>query len=215
MIGLIKKDIWYYLMYFVIVVPGQVVLRIEDGIDPGLAIMAGSFLFLMVFFAVWTNELMESKANAYSFLDILPITSRQIVLGKLILPVIFTVLYTIYALILLSSGPVTETFSILSTSYITVCGFLCLVMVILFYMGIFRFGFTLIFKAIFYILPFVILFAQAFILIKFKRELYALDLVPFVEFISETSRWLIGITGILILSALIMLTIKIKSKKFV
>lgn len=215
MIGLIKKDVWYFLMYFVLIFPGQVFLRVEDGIDPGLAVMAGSLLFMMIFFAVWTNELLEFKAKGYNFLDTLPITPRQIVLGKLILPAIFTVLYFIFALLLLSSGPVSKTFLILSTSYLIVCAFLCLVMVVLFYMGIFKFGFTWIFKAIFYILPFAILFGQAFILIKFRRQLYALDTVPIVEFISNLSWWPSGITGILILYVLTVLTIKIKSRKLI
>jgi len=140
-----KKFSFWYLLYPGLLLVFGIPLYNHDrlvGPDP-LGLSYAIYLAPMIWLvlgAMWSHEQMESKANGYSFLRILPIEPAQIVKAKFALVFISVAIYVggcCVAFALVSTNP---EYLIPSCAYLIIHGDICLVAAGLLYLGIFRFG---------------------------------------------------------------------------
>ena len=101
MLGIIKKDFFIYSFYFLLGIASTVYLYIKDGMDEGLIMMFGIMLHIMILGSQAFNEKLEDKNSGYDFLKNLPVGPADIVRGKLLLGILFIVLYSTYTLFML------------------------------------------------------------------------------------------------------------------
>ena len=147
MLSLMKKfSFWYILYPGLLLVFGLPMFNHDrlTGPDP-LSLSFAIYLAPMVWLvlgAMWSHEQMESKANGYAFLRILPIEPSMIVKAKFAMVFIAVTIYVggcCIAFALVSTGP---DYLIPSSAYVIVYGALCLVVAGFLYLGIFRHGFS-------------------------------------------------------------------------
>lgn len=147
MLRLMKKFSFWYLLYPGLLLVFGIPLYNHDrlvGPDP-LGLSYAIYLAPMIWLvlgAMWSHEQMESKANGYSFLRILPIEPAQIVKAKFALVFISVAIYVggcCVAFALVSTNP---EYLIPSCAYLIIHGDICLVAAGLLYLGIFRFGYS-------------------------------------------------------------------------
>jgi len=72
--GIIKKDVLYFVGYFLLTAWAPVNLLILDGMDDGLVLMLGLMPIMTAVSALGVIELLEEKSKGYAFLATLPIT---------------------------------------------------------------------------------------------------------------------------------------------
>jgi hypothetical protein len=147
MLRLMKKFSFWYLLYPVLLlVFGLPMFNHDRLVGPDPFGMSFAFylapMIWLVLAAMWAHEQMESKANGYAFLRILPIEPAQIVKAKFALVFIAVAIYV---------GGCCAAFALVSTdldylipscAYLIVYGDICLVVAALLYLGIFRHGFS-------------------------------------------------------------------------
>ena len=147
MLRLMKKfSVWYILYPGLLLAFGLPMFNYDrlTGPDP-LSLSFASYLAPMIWLvlgAMYSHEQMESKANGYAFLKILPIEPAQIVKAKFAVVFISVAIYVggccaAFAIISTSPG-----YLIPSCGYIITHGNICLVAAALMYLGIFRYGFS-------------------------------------------------------------------------
>lgn len=147
MLRLMKKfSLWYILYPGLLLVFGLPMFNYDRlaGPDP-LSLSFATYVAPMIWLvlaAMWAHEQMESKANGYAFLRILPIEPAQIVKAKFALVFIGVAIYVggcCAAFALISINP---NYLIPSCAYLIIYGDICLVAAGFLYLGIFRFGFS-------------------------------------------------------------------------
>ena len=139
-----KKNINFFVFYFVIIVGLIVILKFITGseLSTVFVIIAGIIVFFLVFASTFTNEQYEEKNKGYTFLDTLPVTAREIVEAKYALVLLAVGFCVGFLVILISlSGSAPETINI-ARSYVLFMGVVCLIMAGVNYIGIFALGFT-------------------------------------------------------------------------
>ena len=141
-----KFSFWYLLYPGLLLVFGLPMFNYDRLVGPDpLGLFFAFFLAPMIWLvlgAMWSHEQMESKANGYSFLRILPIEPAQIVKAKFALLFISVAIYVggcCIAFALVSTNP---DYLIPSCGYLIVHGDICLVAAALLYLGIFRYGYS-------------------------------------------------------------------------
>jgi len=141
---IMKKNINFFVFYFVIIVGLIVILKFITGseLSTVFVIIAGILVFFLVFASTFTNEQYEEKNKGYTFLDTLPVTAREIVEAKYALVLLAVGFCVGFLVILISlSGSAPETINI-ARSYVLFMGVVCLIMAGVNYIGIFALGFT-------------------------------------------------------------------------
>ncbi len=147
MLRLMKKFSFSYIIYPGLLLVFGLPMFNHDrlvGPDP-LGLSFAGYLAPMIWLvlaAMWSHEQMESKANGYNFLRILPIDPAQIVKAKFAIVFISVAIYVggcCAAFALVSTDP---EYLIPSCAYLIVHGDICLVAAALLYLGIFRFGYS-------------------------------------------------------------------------
>jgi hypothetical protein len=147
MLRLMKKfSFWYFLYPGLLLAFGLPMFNYDrlTGPDP-FSLSFATYLAPMIWLvlgAMWSHEQMESKANGYNFLRILPIEPAQIVKAKFAILFIAVAIYVggcCAAFALISTDP---EYLIPSCGYLITHGNICLVAAALLYLGIFRYGFS-------------------------------------------------------------------------
>jgi hypothetical protein len=141
---ILKKNMNFFVFYFVIITSLIVFLRLITGskLSTSYVIFAGILVLFLVFGSTFTNEQYEEKNKGYSFLDTLPVTAREIVEAKYALVLLAVGLCVGFILILFSiSGSSPEMIST-ARSYVLFMGVICLILAGVNYIGIFALGFT-------------------------------------------------------------------------
>ena len=139
-----KKNVNFFVFYFVIIVSLIVFLRFITGSTLSLVfvIISGILVFILVFGSTFTNEQYEEKNKGYMFLDTLPVTAREIVEAKFALVLLAVGFCVGFLVILISlSGSAPETIAT-ARSYVLFMGVVCLILAGVNYIGIFALGFT-------------------------------------------------------------------------
>ena len=147
MLRLMKKFSFWYLLYPGLLLVFALPMFNYDrlvGPDP-FSLSFATYLAPMIWLvlaAMWAHEQMESKANGYTFLRILPIEPAQIVKAKFALVFIAVTIYVggcCAAFAMVSTNP---EYLIPSCAYLIVYGDLCLLAAAFLYLGILRYGFS-------------------------------------------------------------------------
>jgi hypothetical protein len=141
---IMKKNLNFFLFYFVIIAGLIIFLRLITGsnLSTVFVIISGIFVFFLVFGSTFTNEQYEEKNKGYVFMDTLPVTAREIVEAKYALVLLAVGLCVGFLVILISlSGSPPETIAI-ARSYVLLMGVVCLILAGLNFIGIFALGFT-------------------------------------------------------------------------
>ena len=143
-----KKFSFWYLLYPGLLLAFGLPMFNHDrltGPDP-FSLSFATYLAPMIWLvlgAMWSHEQMESKANGYKFLRILPIEPAQIVKAKFAMVFIAVAIYVggcCIAIAFISTHP---DYLIPSCAYLIVYGNICLLVSALLYLGIFKHGFSL------------------------------------------------------------------------
>jgi hypothetical protein len=147
MLRLMKKFSFWYLLYPGLLLAFGLPMFNHDrlvGPDPlglSFAIYLAPAIWL-VLGGMWSHEQMESKANVYQFLRILPIEPAKIVKAKFALVFIAVAIYVggcCIAFALVSTDP---EYLIPSCAYLIAYGDICLIVAALLYIGILKHGFS-------------------------------------------------------------------------
>jgi len=141
-----KFSFWYILYPGLLLVFGLPLFNYDrlTGPDP-LSLSFASYLAPMVWLvlgAMYSHEQMESKANGYAFLRILPIEPAQIVKAKFTILFIAVAIYVGGCCVAFAFVSTSPEYLIPSCGYLIVHGDICLVAAALLYLGIFRYGFS-------------------------------------------------------------------------
>ena len=122
---------------------------------PRIAVL---LLFLVILGPILHNEMSEARDSGYLLLATLPLTRARLVAGKLALPLLTGVVYVPLAFAMFSMLESSPTSSAFARSYVLVSFAVCLVTVGLYYVGIFRLGFSAFFRwlpVVLVVLPFL------------------------------------------------------------
>jgi hypothetical protein len=115
------------------------------------------YLFFVVLGAVYIHEQMEEKTNGYSFLRILPVRASDVVVSKFLLVFLTTLVYVGFhcvAFVKISPDP---SYFNPSCSFLIINANICLVLIALLYVGIFRYGNSKVGKLIVFLWIFIVI----------------------------------------------------------
>lgn len=140
MLGIVKKDLFLYLLMFLIFVPFEAMSVCRDGLSWGSTVSFASQMMLAVLAPLVGSESREHLTNGYRFLRTLPVTEREIVQAKHALPLGFTALWVTYQCVLLALFPVSEQFFLLSRGYLFAMANVCLLVSAGMLYAAYRFG---------------------------------------------------------------------------
>jgi hypothetical protein len=140
MLGILKKDLFLYVLSFLLFVPFEVMSVYKDGLSWGSTVSFASQMMIAVLLPVVGSESREYLTNGYRFLKSLPVTDREIVQAKHALPLGFVALWVTYQYVLLGLVPASEQFLLLSRGYVVVMANLCLLVSAGILYAAYRFG---------------------------------------------------------------------------
>ena len=140
MLGILKKDLFLYVLSFLLFVPFEVMSVYKDGLSWGSTVSFASQMMIAVLLPVVGSESREYLTNGYRVLKSLPVTDREIVQAKHALPLGFVALWVTYQYVLLGLVPAPEQFLLLSRGYVVVMANLCLLVSAGILYAAYRFG---------------------------------------------------------------------------
>jgi len=196
--GIIKKDMIYYLFYFVVGVVFPLFGIWQDGLDRGGVVFMGMCLAMTVLFSMFLNELMEEKSRGYEFLRSLPLTPSWIVGAKFILPAVFAGGYMAIAGAVLWLNEASSAFRITGFLYLLAMALLCLLLVGMFFLALYRLGFTRLYRSTVLTVSFLIMLGPVLALLLLGDMLAAWQDVDWQRLTTVpvlVSTALIGLSG--------------------
>lgn len=211
MLRLMKKFAFWYILYPVFLLVFGLPLFNHDrltGPDP-LGLDFATYLAPMIWLvlgAMYSHEQMESKANGYAFLRILPIEPAQIVNAKFALLFIGVGVYVggcCAAFAFISTRP---EYLIPSCGYLIIHADVCLVSGALLYLGIFRYGFSRFGKYV--LIVWVCLFVLPLLIRLFILKPRGISDIEIMQFL-RGPYWIIG-TIICLIAFYILMKLAVK-----
>ena len=181
---LLKKDSLFFLFYLLLVIAATTLLLVEDGMDGSLVMMLGGMVFVTTLGPQFMSEIVESKFEAYRFLSFLPISAEEIVTARFVRSFLYILLFTIYGFALLLLFSPTGAFLKLGSLYFLVLIAICLLIISLLNIGLFRFGFSRMFKFLFAFLPVFFILSPGLIKMAFRSRITAFDTAPILAWFS-------------------------------
>ena len=100
------------------------------------------YLFFVVLGAVYIHEGLEQKTNGYSFLRTIPVKASDVVISKFVLVFLTTLVYVGFHCVAFAKISSDPGYFNPSCSFLTINANICLLLTALFYIGIFRYGYT-------------------------------------------------------------------------
>lgn len=104
MIGILKKNAGFYLMYGIFFLAMSVVMWLSsfDRLRTPVAVINSFYIFFVVVVPALSAEALEEKYRGYPFLMTLPLKLETIVRTKMALPIVMVGIFTVFNLILFS-----------------------------------------------------------------------------------------------------------------
>jgi hypothetical protein len=196
MLGIIKKDLIIYLIYFFMIALFPVLNIGMDGMERGVVTGLGNMMMFSVIYAAAANELLEDKHNGYTIMKNMPVTPFQIVSGKYFLVLVFTLLNVGYGTVLLAFFSETKEFMVLGTAYLIIMGNLSMVFAALNFYLVYTFGFTKVTRPALFLMPLLFMMSPLVILLKYGRQLRQMDLAGVVALASPVNLCLLCCAGL-------------------
>ena len=140
MFGIMKKDARVYFPMACLAVLGPALDAALHGLRGNSAVTTGSWTLLLAIPALQC-EVVEYLMRGYRFLETVPLTSRQVVWGKHLWPVVLVAAQQIYVALLFTAVAPSEV-RLLSRSYSVLAGNLTLLTAAMLLFIVFRFGLT-------------------------------------------------------------------------
>jgi len=140
MAGIVKKDVWYYVLCTALISPFPLLLTFQDGMTAGTTALLAQGMLFTVLIAAMHTEVLEHASRGYQFLKNLPLTDQEVVRAKHVLPLGVVGMYLFYGYALLALFPVSERFFRLSRGYLVVVGNLSLLIVAVILYMVYRLG---------------------------------------------------------------------------
>jgi hypothetical protein len=209
-----KKFCWPFILYSVLLTGLVFTLFNHDrvtGPDPlslSFVFTLAPFVFYVAIGAIWTHEQIEYKFKGYTFLKLLPIKDRDIVLVKFILVYLSVLIFVIFNVIAFAAISKDPNFFDPSRSFMVLNGVLCLVLSAFLYLLIFRFGFDKLGKYIFIV--WTIILAAPIILVIFVLPKIGLTRTEIIMFFAKVNWILLGAAGTIVYFGLMQLAVKAK-----
>lgn len=114
------------------------------------------FLFFVVLGAVYTHEQWEQKSNGYAFLRTLPVKASDIVSSKFFLVLLSVLIYIGFHCVAFFKISTDPSYWKPSCSFLIINGNICLILVALLYVGIFRYGYNKVGKFVIFLWLFIL-----------------------------------------------------------
>lgn len=104
MIGILKKNAGFYLMYGIFFLAMSVVMWLSsfDRLRTPIAVINSFYIFFVVVVPALSAEALEEKHRGYPFLMTLPLKLETIVRTKMALPIVMVGIFVVFNLILFS-----------------------------------------------------------------------------------------------------------------
>lgn len=213
MFGLMKKDLLLSILQTVTLLP-LIYLYWFAGNHPingPMMILTGGYVFMLVMSAVLINEMHEDKCHGYAFLQILPLTAREIVMSKFLMSFLLTAFLVIFNAGMFSFFPGGLDVLAFSRIYILCCGILGLCFVGVSYIGIYGFGFTTLIKTG---IPVSILMALGVPILIIELFLPRMNInpLPFPAFVLSINWGIVVVCAVAVYACLMMVAIRVKAK---
>lgn len=213
MLGIVKKDWWFYVAYFAVAFWAPWSLQSQDGTDRGLVIMMGSMIVMFPLAAMGLCELYEERLKGYAFLHTLPITPGEIVAAKLMMVVGSVLLWLGYCLFLLHGEPVSADFMTIGRAYLILCALAGVLLPVASYVFIYRFGFTGIFRVAIFAMPIILMIGPGLLLILFRNNINRLDPAGVAALASPLNVAGVCIIGLVLSALLAHLAVRMKTAR--
>jgi hypothetical protein len=142
MLGILKKD-WYFYIGYLVMVPLQMLYyhTTRMQLDTTVVFMMTGWMFIMVLGSVFGVEMTEIKNRGYFFLATLPVSAREIVTAKLAAVFAMLVIYVSVTWFSFARLEVPAEYLVLSRKWLLLNWAFALVMTGSVYWFTFRFGF--------------------------------------------------------------------------
>ena len=144
MLGLFKKDFFYFALSSFVLLPVLLIAeRVSaDTFQPLFVILNSAFFYTLLFGPVMITEMDEEKCHGYSFLGALPVTAREIVWARFSLAFMVVAANAAGNWALIASWSARPEQIALSQSAVAFNTAMCLILCGLVYAGIFALGYT-------------------------------------------------------------------------
>jgi hypothetical protein len=149
----------------------------------GMVLFQGLWLILIVEGSVAINEKTEKKTQGYSFLRLLPIQDREIVISKFILVLVTGIVVLVYNNFLYLFIPGPSYLHALGRTYLFICLFIALIFAGLSYIIIFRFGHAVFVKFVWITL--ITTMVTPILIVEFVLLKMEIDLPAFIDRMSQ------------------------------
>jgi len=181
----------------------------NEAFDPIYIFYQTPFIFWIVLGAIWTQENLESKIKGYAFLSILPITVRELVMSRFGAALLAIFLYELFQLSTLHLFSTPSEYNPLIRSYLILYGGVCLIISGLYYLGLFKFGFTRISKYMFVL--WILLFLSPLPIREFLAPIFDIEIIDILRSAANLNWILVAAVSLAIYTGLMVAAIKVKS----
>ena len=201
-LSLIKKDLKWYLFYYLIFMILPPVMLSQDGFNDGLVVFVGACLLYIMTGSAGIVEIEEDRYHGYQFMKILPVSGIQIATSKFILPLISGCLCILYTFIFFSYTAPNPDALFLSRVFIILIVAAGILLVGLFYVLLFLYGMTAVLRISVYGVPFMLLAIPIAVRVIFKDKFNRMDVESLLSSAANINWWLLVfavLTGYVIL----------------
>ncbi|MFC2164679.1 ABC-2 transporter permease [Acidobacteriota bacterium] len=215
MLRLIQKNSFIFFLYsagymfFIFPLMNYTRYTSNEAFDPIYIFYQAPFIFWVVLGAIWTQENLESKIKGYSFLNILPITVSELVISKFSVALMTVCVYELFQWLTLPLFSTPVEYIPMIRSYLVLYGGACLIFSGLFFLGLFKFGFTRINKFMF--IFWILLFLSPLPIREFLAPKFDIDIIDIIRSAASLNWALVTVVSLFIYSGLMMAAIKTKS----
>lgn len=181
-------------------------------INTVMTIVTGGYVFALITNLILFNESQEDKYHGYEFMKSLPISIRELVMAKFMLPLLLTGFLVLFNGIALSYLPGDAESLASARVYVLVAGMLGLLSVGLGYVGAFAFGFT-IYIRIAHVILMVLVFSLPIVLME--RYLMDDDLTALHDIMRSTDWSYPVLLGLLVYTGLMIASNRLQKARLI
>jgi hypothetical protein len=194
--GIVKKDMLYYLFYFVVGAAFPLYGIWQDGLDRGGVVFMGMCLAMIILFAMFLNEMMEEKSRGYAILRTMPLAPSGIVGAKFILPAVAAGGYLAFGGAVLWLHDASPQFRMTGLLYLLAVAVICLLLDGIFYLALYRLGFTRTYRITVVSVSLLVMLSPILALILLRDALASLSAADWSEVATVPVMLAAGLAGL-------------------
>ena len=211
-LNLMKKNWTTYLLILLVCCAPPLLSIFRHGSDPDVIFYFGFFIVYGIASATTATEQVESKYEAYRIMATLPVSDREIVLSRFVRNIVLALGFIFLGWLMFSLYPPGPGLVPFSRSYIILAAITGLLLSGFAYAGLFRFGFTRLFRALMILIPVGIIIIFIFLSESFRDEIVELDPATFATYVKPQIMGLVVLIGLSVYSVIMSWAVKLKKR---